>query len=206
VYGYDRRGRGESGDSGDYAIGREVEDLAALIGAARASPFVYGHSSGASLALEAAAAGLPLRALAVYEPPYGAGATPEFAAELRALAAAGRDAEAAERFLQSTGLADGALRHMQSEPYWPRMTTFARTLPYDVTLASAGIPAGLAAARLPVLALAGGVSPEWATTGAAKIAATVPGGRSHVFPDQTHAVARDVLIPVLSEFFVTAAG
>jgi len=206
VYGYDRRGRGESGDSGDYAIGREIEDLAAVIGATGASPFVYGHSSGASLALEAAAAGLPMRALAVYEPPYAAGATLEFAAELRELAAAGRGGEAAERFLQSTGVPAGALRHMQSEPYWPRMTTFARTLPYEVTLASAGIPAALAVARIPVLALAGGASPEWATAGAAKIAAAVPGGRSHVFPDQTHAVARGVLIPVLSDFFLTAAG
>lgn len=206
VFGYDRRGRGESEDSGDYAIAREVEDLAAVIEAAGGPPFVYGHSSGASLALEAAAAGLPTRALAVYEPPYGAGATPDFAAQLAELAAAGRDGEAAERFLQSTGMSAGALQHMQGEPYWPRLTTFARTLAYEVTLASAGIPAGLAVVRIPVLALAGGASPEWATAGAAKIAAAAPGGRSHVFPEQTHAVAHDVLIPVLTEFFLTAAG
>ena len=70
VYRMDRRGRGDSGDTPPWSIEREVQDLAAVVGAARVAPFVYGHSSGAALALEAAAAGVPMRRLVAYEPPY----------------------------------------------------------------------------------------------------------------------------------------
>src|SRR6516165_5716565 len=71
VYNFDRRGRGDSGDTQPYAVEREIEDLAALIGAAGGEAHVWGLSSGAVLALEAAAAGLPIRKLAVQEPPLG---------------------------------------------------------------------------------------------------------------------------------------
>ena len=70
VYSYDRRGRGDSGDTKPYAVEREIEDLAAVIDAAGGHVHVWGLSSGAVLALEAAAAGLPIRRLAVHEPPF----------------------------------------------------------------------------------------------------------------------------------------
>ncbi|MGO9892167.1 MAG: alpha/beta fold hydrolase [Solirubrobacteraceae bacterium] len=81
VYEYDRRGRGDSDDGLPCSIESEVEDLAAVIGAAGESPFVYGHSSGGILALEAAGVGVEMRGLAVYEPPYTGGhhPGPEFA-------------------------------------------------------------------------------------------------------------------------------
>jgi pimeloyl-ACP methyl ester carboxylesterase len=209
VYVFDRRGRGDSDQGGAYAIEREVEDLAAVLDAAAlraagAPAAVYGHSSGACLAAEAAAAGVPMRALALYEPPYGTGASPEFAAELAALAAAGQASEAAERFLRITGVPPQALEQMKQAPYWPRMTSFAGTLPYDVTLASRPVPAGLASAGFPVLALAGGASPDWAGAAAQAIAATTPAGRSRVLADQTHNAAPGVLAPVLAEFFLSA--
>jgi len=65
VINYDRRGRGDSGDTSPYAVEREVEDLDALITAAGGSASVYGTSSGAALALEAAASGLPITKLAL---------------------------------------------------------------------------------------------------------------------------------------------
>lgn len=209
VYAFDRRGRGDSGQASAYAIEREVEDLAAVLDAAalRAAGslgVVYGHSSGACLALEAAARGVPMRALAVYEPPYGTGASSEFAAELSALAAAGHNSEVAERFLRITGVPPPALEHMKQAPYWGRMTSFASTLPYEVLLAANPIPAGLARVGFPVLALAGGASPDWAAAAAASIGSAVPGGTSRVLADQPHAVAHDVLIPVLTEFFRAA--
>ena len=71
VFHFDRRGRGESGDSGAYSIAREIDDIAALIEAAGGSASVYGHSSGAALAAHAASAGLPIRSLVLHEPPYG---------------------------------------------------------------------------------------------------------------------------------------
>src|SRR3954463_8112448 len=69
VFSYDRRGRGDSGDSPPYAIAREVEDLAALIAEAGGRAFVYGISSGAILALEGAVQELSIDKLAVFEPP-----------------------------------------------------------------------------------------------------------------------------------------
>jgi pimeloyl-ACP methyl ester carboxylesterase len=75
VYAYDRRGRGSSGDTAPYSAEREVEDLAAVIGAAGGPALVFGHSSGAVLALEAAARGLAITKLAAYEPPYLTGAS-----------------------------------------------------------------------------------------------------------------------------------
>src|ERR687892_1110996 len=68
--GYDRRGRGDSGDTRPYAPARELDDLRAVIDALGGSAFVYGHSSGGALSLDAAAAGLPIMKLAVYEPPF----------------------------------------------------------------------------------------------------------------------------------------
>lgn len=70
VFAYDRRGRGESGDTKPYAIDREIEDLEAIIDAAGGSAHVFGMSSGAILALDAAACGLSVRKLALYEPPF----------------------------------------------------------------------------------------------------------------------------------------
>jgi pimeloyl-ACP methyl ester carboxylesterase len=70
VFNYDRRGRGDSGDTQPYAIEREIEDIGALIAEAGGTASVYAHSSGASLALHAAAAGLPIARLVLHEPPY----------------------------------------------------------------------------------------------------------------------------------------
>jgi pimeloyl-ACP methyl ester carboxylesterase len=70
VYEYDRRERGDSGSTPSYAVDREVEDLAAVIEVAGDPAFVFGHSSGGALALEAAARAVPIRALVVHEPPY----------------------------------------------------------------------------------------------------------------------------------------
>src|SRR6266487_6888404 len=69
VFNYDRRGRGESGDTAPYAIEREIEDLDALIAQAGGKACVFGYSSGAILALRAAAHGLAMCQLAFYDPP-----------------------------------------------------------------------------------------------------------------------------------------
>jgi pimeloyl-ACP methyl ester carboxylesterase len=212
VYRYDRRGRGDSGDQPPYAIAREVEDLAAVVAAAGGPAFVFGHSSGAALALEAAAGGVPMTALAVYEPPYaGEGPSAEFAAELAALAADGQRGAAAAAFLQLTGVPAGAVAGMRSAPYWPRMEALAHTLPYDVTLCNGGaVPAArLAGLRVPVLALAGGASGDWARKAASEIAAVTAGGRDQVLDGQGHVPADEVLAPVLTGFYAggrTAAG
>src|SRR5262245_44007413 len=71
VYRYDRRGRGDSTDMQTYELESEIEDIEALIDEAGESAFLYGISSGAALALEAAVAlGDKVKKLAMYEPPY----------------------------------------------------------------------------------------------------------------------------------------
>lgn len=204
VYAYDRRGRGDSGDTQPYAIEREVEDLAAVIEAAGGSAFVYGHSSGAALALEAAARGIPIRGLAVYEPPYTDGPTDAFAAQLAEMTADGRASDAAAAFLRLMGTPDAVIEQMKSASYWGHMTSFAHTLAYEVLLCNNGlVPADrLAKISAPTLALAGGESPAWAQEGARAIAAAVPRGQARVLEGQSHGVADGILIPVLTEFFV----
>jgi pimeloyl-ACP methyl ester carboxylesterase len=203
VYEYDRRGRGDSGDTAPYSIEREIEDLAAVVEAAGGSAFVFGHSSGGALALEAAARGVPARRVAVYEAPYTAGPTTEFADQLDELAASGREGEVAERFLTLMGTPPQMIEQMKAGPYWARMRSFARTLPYEVRLCNGGsVPADrLAAITAPTLALAGGASPGWAREAAATIAAAVPGGQLRVLDGQGHGAADEVLIPVLEKFF-----
>jgi pimeloyl-ACP methyl ester carboxylesterase len=204
VFEYDRRGRGDSGEAGPYSIQREVDDLAAVMEAAGGSAYLFGHSSGGALVLEAAAGGVPVRALTVYEPPYTEGPSHEFATRLADMAAAGRKSDAAEAFLALLGTPPEVLKQMKAGPYWKHMESFAHTLAYEVGLCNDGsVPVDrLAKISVPTLALAGGASPAWAGEGAHAIAAAVQKGQARVLEGQGHGVADDVLIPVLTEFFL----
>jgi pimeloyl-ACP methyl ester carboxylesterase len=204
VYEYDRRGRGDSGEASPYSIEREVDDLAAVIEAAGGSAFVCGHSSGAALALEAAARGVPIRGLIVYEPPYTEGPSFAFADRLTEMDAAGRSSDVVEAMIGLMGTPAEVLEQMKAAPYWEHLTSFAHTLAYDVRLSNDGsIPVDrLAKISAPTLALAGGESPAWAQEGARAIAAAVPRGEARVLEGQGHDVADDALIPLLTEFFV----
>jgi pimeloyl-ACP methyl ester carboxylesterase len=204
VYEYDRRGRGDSGEAGPYSIQREVDDLAAVIAAAGGSAYVFGHSSGGALVLEAAASGVPVRALTVYEPPYTEGPSNEVAARLADMAVAGRRSDAAEAFLALMGTPAAVLEQMKAGPYWEHMESFAHTLAYEVRLCNDGsVPVDrLAKITVPTLALAGGESAAWARKGAHAIAEAVPNGQARVLEGQGHGIADDVLIPVLTEFFI----
>ena len=203
VYEYDRRGRGDSGEAGPYSVEREVDDLAAVIGAAGGSAFAFGHSSGGALVLEAAASGVPIRELAVYEPPYTEGPTYEFADRLAEMAAAGRESDAAGAFLELMGTPAAVLEQMKAGPYWEHMASYAHTLAYEVRLCNDGsVPVDrLAKISAPTLVMAGGASPAWARGGARTIAAAVPNGQARVLEGQGHGAADDMIIPVLTEFF-----
>jgi pimeloyl-ACP methyl ester carboxylesterase len=205
VYRFDRRGRGDSGDTPPWTVAREVEDLAAVVAATGQTPLVYGHSSGAALALEAAACGVPMRKLAVYEPPYvpGEGTAPETADRMASMCASGRPDEAAVLFLRNTGMPDEQLQQMRTMPFWSRMVSLAPQLAYDVRLGNGGsVPVDrLAAIACPTLALFGGRSAPWAADGAAAIAAAVGDGRAEVIEGQPHGIDHAVAAAVLSEFF-----
>src|SRR4051794_22264207 len=171
VVHYDRRGRGESGDTPPYAVEREVEDLDALIQAVGGSAALFGMSSGAALALDAVAAGLPVSRLAVYEAPFVVdGSRPpapaDYVAHLRALVAEGRRGDAVEYFLTAgAGVPAEIVGQMRHAPMWPGFEVVAHTLPYDAALMDGTTTGGplpadrWAAVKIPVLVGDGGASP-----------------------------------------------
>ena len=210
VFNYDRRGRGDSGDTAPYAVEREVEDIAAVVGAAGGAAYLYGISSGAALALEAARL-LPteITKLALYEPPFiieGTRPPPpaDSATTLSTLVAAGRRGDAAEYFMaQMVGLPAEFVAQARSSPWWPAQEAIAHTLAYDATvMGDYSLPAARAAAvTVPTLVIAGGATWDWLKTSAQALAAVIPAGQYRVLDGQTHAVAAEALAPVLVAFF-----
>lgn len=212
VFVYDRRGRGDSGDTPPYAIEREIEDLGALIGAAGGSVCVYGHSSGAVLALEAASRALPISRLAVYEPPYTADSDDPAPASIgvesgddtvQAALDAGDRELAATRFMRLTGMPDEVLDGVRHARFWPGMVAIAHTLVYDLAFTGDGVApvARLGAIAAPTLVMDGGASPAWAARAAEAVARAVPHSRRITVPGQDHGVDPAVLAPLLTEFF-----
>lgn len=205
---YDRRGRGESGDTAPYAVDREVEDLAALIDAVGGEAALFGVSSGGALVLRAAASGLPVGRAAVYEVPYadflagGAEREAAYKEDLNRALADGRRGDAVELFLRLTGLGEEMIRGARQSPMWAGMESVAPSLAYDDAVMGDGLlpRERLAAIPVPVLSVAGGASPEWMREAARAVAETVPRGSHRVLEGQTHMVEPDVLGPVLAEF------
>jgi pimeloyl-ACP methyl ester carboxylesterase len=213
VYSLDRRGRGDSTDTKPYSVQREVEDIEALIDAAGGSAFVYGRSSGAALALQAAAAlGGKVKKLALYEAPYSeaAGAAQEwrtFRTEIDTLLAADLREEAITRFMAFVGAPADVVAKMKSSPAWPGMRAMAPTLAYDNALLGddRSVPVQMAAkVRVPTLVMDGGASvgpmPFMRPT-ADKIARAIPGARRQVVEGQAHDASAEALAPLLIGFF-----
>ncbi|WP_055493589.1 alpha/beta fold hydrolase [Streptomyces sp. TP-A0356] len=206
---YDRRGRGQSGDTQPYAVAREVEDLAALIEVAGGEAALYGVSSGGALVLEAAASGLSVRRVAVYEPPYadyspgGELERAEYTVNLSEALEQGRRGDAVELFLRLTGLAPEVIATARQSPMWADMEAIAPTLAYDNAVMGDGLVPRrrLASVTVPVLAVAGGASPEWLRRATEAVADAAPQGAYRVLKDQNHVVEPQVLAPVLAEFF-----
>jgi len=210
VVNYDRRGRGESGDTAPYAVEREVEDLAALLDAVGGTAAVYGHSSGAGLALRATASGLPVTRLVLHEPPYGpddeasrAGAQ-ALAVGVGAAIDEGRRADAVALFMAASGLPSEMVDAMSHDP---KMQALAPTMPYDLAvmddLGGGTIPEDLVrAVTVPTLVIAGGASPDFFRDTADRLAALLPDGEHVVLDGQDHDAPAAVVAPVVAEFLV----
>ncbi|MFD7688290.1 alpha/beta fold hydrolase [Streptomyces sp. NPDC059781] len=205
---YDRRGRGVSGDTAPYAVEREIEDLAALIEAVGGEAALHGVSSGGALALRAAASGLPVHHVSVYETPYAMseedlGERARYTERLTAALAEGRRGDAVELFLRLTGLGEDVVRGARQSPMWAGMESIAPSLAYDdAVMGDGSVPRGLLASiRVPVLSIAGDASPAWMREAARAIAESVPRGTYRTLEGQTHMVEPDVLAPVLADFF-----
>ncbi|MEU4035913.1 alpha/beta fold hydrolase [Streptomyces collinus] len=206
---YDRRGRGESGDTAPYAVEREVEDLAALVEAVGGEAALFGVSSGGALVLEAAASGLPVRQVAVYEAPFadhmegGAEREAVYKESLGKALAEGRRGDAVELFLRLTGLGEEMIRSARQSPMWSGLEAVAPSLAYDDAVMGDGLlpRERLAAVSVPVLSVVGGASPEWMREAGRAVAEAAPRGSYRVLDGQTHMVEPEVLGPVLAEFF-----
>jgi pimeloyl-ACP methyl ester carboxylesterase len=214
VIAYDRRGRGDSGDTAPYAVEREVEDIEALIVEAGGSASLFGHSSGAVLALEAASA-LPDRIakLALYEPPFIVDDSrpplpADYVARLDHLVSAGRRGDAVEHFLTTgPGVPADVVAGMRQQPFWSSMEAVAHTLAYDGRVMGdtmGGSPAPLerwASLTAPTLVLDGGASPPWQRSAVRALVAVLPAAQHMTLEGQDHGADPEVLAPMLERFF-----
>jgi pimeloyl-ACP methyl ester carboxylesterase len=212
VWTYDRRGRGASGNTLPYAVEREVEDLGALIAAAGGSAFVYGISSGAALALEAAARGLPIARLALFEAPFivddsRAPVPADIVERMEALLAEDRRGDVVRLFMKAVGVPAFFIALMRLMPAWGKLKAVAHTVPYDLTILrgnQSGRPlpaARWSGARMPTLVMDGGKSPAWMRHAQRALAAALPGSQLRTLPGQTHMARPAALEPALREFF-----
>jgi len=228
VYNYDRRGRGDSGDTAPYAVQREVEDIEALIAEAGGSASLYGLSSGAALALEAASK-LPtkVRKLALYEPPFIVDDShpplrKDYVQRLDELIAAGRRGDAVEVFMtDAIGIPAEYVAMMRNAPVptdsahnqppaWAEMEKVAHTLAYDGrvmgdTMSGNPLPTDRwTSATSPTLVITGGNSEAFFHNGAHALVGGLPDAKHRILDGQDHNVDSAVLAPVLDEFFAKA--
>jgi pimeloyl-ACP methyl ester carboxylesterase len=208
VFNYDRRGRGDSGDTAPYAVDREYEDLQAVIDAAGGSAYVFGNSGGGILAVEAAARGVAITKLALWEPPYILDGTrppaPEdYKERLTELLAAGRRGDMVELFLTTAvGLPAEFVAPLRQSPFFPSMEAVAHTLVYDATIVGDfSLPtARIATVKVPTVVIDGGETP-WLSAAAEAVADALPDAQRRTVEGQPHNFDAAALAPVVSDFF-----
>lgn len=208
VYAFDRRGRGQSGDTPPYSPEREVEDIAALIEQAGGSACLLGLSSGGALALHAAAVGLPVNKVVAYEPPYvdddGQRGGAAHAGQLERLLAGGNRGGAVKYFMKDmVGAPAPIVALMRLMPWiWRKLEAVAHTLPYDAAVMTAfRVPrARFASIGTPALVMNGSKTDPRLKDAARAIAEAIPGARRRELAGQTHNVKPDVLTPAVVEF------
>ncbi len=213
VYTYDRRGRGESTNSKPFSIDREIEDIEALIDQAGGAAYVYGISSGACLALEAAIKlDGKIEKLALYEPPYNADpaalpAWKEYRIKLDNLITAGKNGEAVELFMRFVGTPGDMIEGMKHAPVWPTMEAVAPTLAYDAAEMGEDLTVPVkrvARIKSPTLVMDGGLNLQYLPfmhVSALALASAIPHARQRTLDGQAHDVKAEALAPVLAEFF-----
>lgn len=211
VITYDRRGRGESGDTAPYSVQREVEDIAALLSEAGGSAHLWGMSSGAVLALEAARCLNGIQKLAVYEAPFivddSRSTTEDQWTHIREAAAAGRPGAAIKVFLEMVGVPRVFIALMRLSPIWSKLEAIAHTLPYDGAIVQDYQrgrplpPQRWASVTVPTLVMDGGKSPQWMRRGNHALSLVLPNTHYRTLNGHTHALKPKAHAPALVEFF-----
>ena len=210
VISYDRRGRGDSTDTAPYTPQREVEDVAALINEVGGPVYLYGHSSGGAIVLEAAHKLRKLiKKLAIYEAPYSLDkdaikASKAYDRQLKRVLASGRKGDAVALFVRNVGVSDKQIQAMKRLPMWRGLEALAPTLAYDSAVLGEGhsLPtAVLQGIATPALVMHGGKGAPSMRDAAQAISEAVPKAQLRTLAGQTHGVSPKVLAPVLEEFF-----
>jgi pimeloyl-ACP methyl ester carboxylesterase len=211
VFAYDRRGRGQSGDTSPYSVTREIEDLEAVLHEAGGAAYVSGVSSGAVLALEAARQLRGIRKLALFEAPFIVDdsrrpISTEWA-RIRESIAAGRPGDAVTIFMKAVGAPALFVALMRLMPGWSKLKAVAHTLPYDGAFVQDNqqgkpLPAGRwDSVTVPTLVLDGGKSPTWMRHATRALSQALPNAEYRTLEGQTHMVKARAHAPVLTEFF-----
>lgn len=210
TFSFDRRGRGDSGDTLPYAVEREIEDLEALIAEAGGSAALFGYSSGAVLALRAAARGLGITRLALYDAPFAVddshpGLPADFVDRLAELIAAGRRGEAVELYQREViRIPDEVVVQMREAPFRPGLEAIAHTLVYETMLVGdLGLPTELVASiAVPTLVMDGEHSPPIMHGAAEALVEALPDGRRRTLSGQGHDISPEAMGPVMEEFLL----
>jgi pimeloyl-ACP methyl ester carboxylesterase len=219
VLNYDRRGRGDSGDTKPYALEREFEDLQAMISSAGGSASVWGLSSGGILVLEAARAGVAIEKIAAYEPPFIVDSSDrlppdDFVPHVGALVDRGRRSEAVKYFMARVMGIPSLIPSLMSlwPPMWSKLKATAHALPYEAAIIDRyvrGRPvddAYWAPVETPTLIVSGEKSPDKLRKGAVAIASALPIAEHRTLSGVSHNVKMSALAPVLIDFFTSGTA
>ena len=207
VYNVDRRGRGDSTDTLPYAVEREIDDITAVIEAAGGSAHLYGSSSGAGLAMRAAAAGAPVNKLALWEPPYNLNPRPELAGAAKVfhdLVADGKRDDAAAYFMGTVvGMPAEFVAGLRQAPFWEGQVKIAHTLEYDaIVMGDYSMPVELARSiPVPTIIGDGSASMPFMRETADRLAELIPNATRVTLEGQQHNVDGQVLGAALKTFF-----
>ena len=211
VLTYDRRGRGQSGDTSPYSIEKEIQDLAALIDHHGGKSFLYGHSAGGSLALFTAAAS-PEKVLkvAAFEPPLGGGwlerkLTDLLIWQIRKQVARGQNLAVVNRFMKFVGMDEQLIKDTLASEHGQTIIDMAGTIAYEAEIQKASkafLQNQAANLPMPVLMLAGTKSFKTASDIMASFTRAIPQAESLLLEGQTHSVEPGVISPILQEFFL----
>jgi pimeloyl-ACP methyl ester carboxylesterase len=211
IFTYDRRGRGDSGDAAPYAVAREVEDIAALLSEAGGEAFVWGMSSGAVLALEAAKQLAGIKKLALYEAPFivddSRATTQDDWFRIGEAVVADRRSDAIRLFLKTVGAPGLFIAALRLTPIWSKLKAIAHTLPYDGAIVGdcqqgKPLPADRwAGVTAPTLVIDGGKSPAWMRRANQALADSLPNAQYRTLEGQTHRLQPKALAPTLITFF-----
>ena len=211
VVNYDRRGRGESSDSKHYSVEHEIEDLESIIDAVGGSAYLYGTSSGACLALETAIKlGPKVKKLVIYEAPYNSEEADkdkwrEYTKQLTNFLVSNRRSDAVALFMTFVGTPTSQIEGMRKSAMWSMFEAIAPTLVYDALvmgIVDRSVPVErVTRLTVPTLVMYGGAGIPFIKQSAITLSKEIPHSELHMLEGQTHAVASEVIAPVLIEFF-----